>query len=121
MRPLTNLLRVAVLTACAMWLMTRTSKVHAQSDCQKFDTSTEFICSSCCTSNPADRDWTDGYSNGAGIQSLVQMYANCGNPTNSCPGGGTQSSICNPNQNPWFQAQTDSNCCSPSGFACNQG
>ncbi len=71
MRPLITLLRITVLAGCTIWLITRTQTVHAQlMNCDKFDTSTEHICNSCCTSNPAGMDWTDGYSQGPGIQQL---------------------------------------------------
>ena len=119
MRPLINLLRVAILAACAIWLMSRTPIVRAM-NCDKFTTSTEYICNSCCSSNPAEMSWTNGYSDGAGIQVLDQMYASCGSPTNSCPNG-TQYTGCAAGNNPWFQAVNDSACCSPSGFACDAG
>jgi hypothetical protein len=121
MRPLITLLRITVLTACAIWLITRTPTVHAQlMNCNKFNTSTEYICNSCCTGHPAEMDWTDGDAQGAGVQVLDQMYANCGNPTSSCPSG-TQYTGCASGNNPWFQAPTSSECCLPSGDPCNQG
>ena len=119
MKPLIHLLRVTVLFACAMWFLTRTPSVHAM-NCDKFNATTEFICNSCCSSSPPEPMWTDGYSEGPGIQVLSPMYANCGSPTTSCPTG-TQYTGCTAGNNPWYQAVTDSACCSPSGLACNAG
>lgn len=81
MQSLTNSLRVTVLAACAMWLMMmRTPIVHAQlQNCAKYNTQNGVeVCNSCCSSHPSVNDWTDGISDGAGIQTLQTTYASCG-------------------------------------------
>jgi len=90
MRPLIHLSRIAVLTACAMWLLTRTPTVHAGlMNCDKFNTQNGVeVCNSCCSSSPSVDNWTDGTSEGAGTQVLQTEYANCGSARSSCPGGG---------------------------------
>lgn len=89
MKPLINLLRVTVLAACAVWLMTRMPSVHAQlMNCEEYNTENDVdICPDCCTGHPILNSWTDGTSVGAGIQVLDTQYANCGSPQNSCPAG----------------------------------
>ena len=61
-------------------------------------------------------NWPPGYK----VRDVAVMYANCGSPTNSCPSV-TQYTGCTAGDNPWMQAVTDSDCCSPSGIACNAG
>lgn len=120
MRPLITLLRIAILAACAIWLMTRTASVHAQlMNCNKFPTENDTpVCNSCCTNDPLVMNWTDGTAEGAGIQVLSTQYANCGPPRNSCPGG-TNYTGCG--QEPWLQAVDSAGCCLPSGYPCNRG
>ena len=103
-----------------MWSLTKAPSLRAQlTPCPKFNASTEYICNDCCTANPPSMFWTDGTSEGAGTQTLQQMYSNCGSATNSCLGGGTQSTDCG--SQPWDQAVDDSTCCSPAGVACDAG
>jgi hypothetical protein len=120
MRSLTNFLRIAVLTACAIWLITRAPTVHAQlQNCPKLNTEKGVeVCNSCCSSQPSVSNWTDGTSEGAGTQTLETMYANCGSSTNSCPRG-TQYTGCG--SQPWYEAVDDASCCLPSSTPCNQG
>lgn len=121
MRPLIYLSRITVLTACAMWLLTRTPIVHAQlQNCSKFNTENgAIVCPSCCSSSPSVMSWTDGTSEGAGTQVLTTMYASCGSATGSCPSG-TQYTGCG--SEPWLQAVDDpAECCLLSGTPCNQG
>src|ERR1039458_9994379 len=120
MKWLINLSRVAVLTACAIWLMTRTPGVHAQiMNCYTYNTENGVqLCNSCCTSQPLGDNWTDGTISGAGIQVLSPQNANCGSCTLSCPGGTTCSSC---GWTSWIQAVASSECCLPSGYPCNQG
>src|ERR1039458_8570213 len=77
MKWLINLSRVAVLTACAIWLMTRTPGVHAQiMNCYTYNTENGVqLCNSCCTSQPLGDNWTDGTISGAGIQVLSPQNA----------------------------------------------
>lgn len=122
MKPLIKLSRLAVLIACAAWLLTRTSTVHAQlENCNSFNTeSGAIVCNSCCSSNGGPiTGWTDGISNGPGIQVLEPQSANCGSPTSSCPSG-TQYTGCG--SQGWLEAVESANCCLPSGFnGCTPG
>lgn len=120
MRLLTNLSRVTVFNACAIWFMTRAPGVHAKlQNCNKFNTENGIeVCNSCCGSHPAANDWTDGTNEGAGIQVLETQHASCGSPTTSCPSG-TQYTGCG--SEPWLQAVESPSCCLPSGYPCNQG
>ena len=115
---LISLSRVAVLTACAIWFMTQTPGVRAMG-CATYNTqNNEELCPGCCSSFATGNDWTDGTTNGPGIQNLVTQYANCGSCTSTCQGG-TNCGFCGTQG--WYQAVNDPSCCLPSGFACNQG
>ena len=64
MRPPINLLRITVLTACAIWLITPTSTVHAQlQNCDKF--------LAACNENPKPFVWA------ATVDSIVAKLARC--------------------------------------------
>ncbi len=120
MKWLINLSRVAILTACAIWLMTRTPAVHAQlMNCYTFNTqNNEEVCPGCCSSLVTGDNVTDGIPLGPGIQVMDYPPANCGTCTSTCPGG-TSCSVCGAQS---YQAAVDSpDCCLPSGYPCNQG
>ncbi len=121
MKPLIKLSRITVLTACALWLIKPTLIVHAQlQPCPKFNIDdSAVVCPDCCTNSPAAQGWTDGTSDGAGIQTLTTGYVECGSPTTSC-NDGTQFTGCGTQS--YTQAVDDpQDCCLPSGTPCNQG
>ena len=124
MKSLISLSRVMVFAACALWFLAQMPSLRAQlQSCPKYNTENNVpLCNDCCTSSGGQSiNWTDGTTNGNGIQTLSTMYPNCGSPTNSCSGG-TQSTACSSTSNTWYQAVDDpAECCIPAGTACNQG
>jgi hypothetical protein len=119
MKWLINLSRVAILTACAIWLVTRTPEVRAQiMNCYAYITENTEVCQGCCSGVVIGMDVTDGTTNGPGIQTLDYPPVNCGSCTSTCPGG-TSCSVCG--EQSYTQAVVNSDCCLPSGYPCNQG
>jgi hypothetical protein len=118
MKWLINLSRVAILTACAIWLMTRTPEVRAQiMNCYTYNTENTEVCQGCCS---AVVEGTNVIvtPDGPGIQVPITVPINCGSCTSTCAGG-AGCSVCGAQS--YTQAVVDSDCCLPSGFPCNQG
>lgn len=87
MKPATRLLTVAVLVACAWWRMRPVPAVHAQiMQCDSYDRRTDYPCNSCCSAgNTSFNNITAGFVEGAGMETIVQTYQDCGKSV-SCPG-----------------------------------
>lgn len=117
MRPVTRLFAVTVLAACAWWCMRSVLTVHAQGQCGSFDTSYENPCPTCCLGGTDQRNVTDGFSNGAGMESVTTEYLPCGK-SGDCPGPDPNRYCADP---PYLVANPDPSCCLPSGSPCNQG
>ncbi len=120
MKPATRLLTVAVLVACAWWRMRPVPAVHAQiMQCDSYDRRTDYPCNSCCSAgNTSFNNITDGFVEGAGMETIVQTYQDCGKSV-SCPGP-YPDQYCGPT---YFNRAVDdpAECCLPSGDPCNQG
>ncbi len=62
MKALTNLLRLTVLAACATWLMTRTTIVHAQIyECPEYEGQNGNPCTSCCRGGTEQQNVYTGF------------------------------------------------------------
>ena len=118
MKWLINLSRVAILTACAIWLMTRTPGVRAQiMNCYTYETQNTEVCQGCCSAYINGTNVIQ-FQNGPGYQVPNTVDINCGSCTNTC-NGGTSCGVCGASS--YLQAVPSSDCCILSGDPCNQG